>query len=101
MNALLIDPTAKTVTTVAVDRQNTLQALYALIGCARVEVVSPNPAMHLYVDEEPTTTHRFAYPGLSYSVAGRAVVVGPVATDGSDSAATVTAAEVAAAIIWA
>ena len=97
MNALLIDPSTKSVTAVAVDPLNALQSLYTLIGCTYVEAMASQCAV-LYVDENPPPQPGFVYN--THSVRGRAVVVGPANDDGDDTPVTVTAAAVEAAIRW-
>ena len=118
INALLIDPHAKTITDVTVVKgSGRLQDLHDLLGCHAVDAMpfvteSPedSPPAVLYCDDEGECKDQPGFMIVTLSVtstdgiifrrlvAGKAALFGPIDDNGNDTDTTLTATEALAAM---
>ena len=98
MKAILIDPTSGVRSVTVIDLKEGLQAIYDVLGCGNIEapIIYPNDDA-MYVDGEIWFTFSekfdpedeikmggFMFPGWSYPIFGKALIVGT--DDEGDSA---------------
>lgn len=95
MQAYLIDPTTKTVS--SFNYNGDWQTIAPAIGADVFDVVTSPEGFSVYVDDEGlyNSTDFFMWKGIPYPIAGRALVFGPVGPDGETTPIEVPMLEVA------